>query len=281
MVSVRSVGVALVVGAAVTSGCGGDSVDEGTIADAATATIERGGVAAKGEIVAAGGEGAVIRANGVEDVRAGTAQYDLETEELAETLGGPKPRELDSRVVRRRSVLYATDPFIADLVRQRDATLRWLRLELDSPLIQRFRFDKIAQLMLQSPAHMLRFARVAKAEERVGEEGLDDGLETTHYSGTVSLRAAREAAEEYEEEFLERDTGVMGDDSDGSVDIDAWIDEDGLLRKVLLSYEVEDGPEERTMEISAVGEQVKLRPPDPTQYTSLEEVVRETLRRGE
>lgn len=260
----------LVTAAVLAGGCGGDDSDEDPIADAAETTIERGGVVAVGEIVAREGRNrrGVIHASGREDVRSGTADYELVTKGLAKTLGGPNPSEVDARVVKRRSVVYGTDPFIVGLLR--DERRRWMRITLGDTFTRRIGLEKFGYLLIQSPAHALRYARAARTEERVGRDRLG-----THYRGAVNMDKVKEAATDHERRILELDAEPMEHDPDGLIDIDAWIDDDGLVRKVLLSYDTKAGNLERRMEITDVGVPVRARPPDPSQFSAPEEGFRE------
>ena len=209
------------------AGCGGDGdPDPATISDAASATLERGGVRAKGKIWGSVDEktGFVIRSIGTEDAAAGLADYRLRSSGFVRELGGELPEALAARVVRRGSVVFALDPGLTRMLRRLRIRHRdWLQIEYADATVSGLpELTVMAFLLHQSPARLLHYARGAETEERGGETTVA-GARTTLYRGRVDLDAMRNRAPEHQRGVLRRDVDVIrAAERVDSIPIDAW-----------------------------------------------------------
>jgi hypothetical protein len=139
-------------------------------------------------------------------------------------------------------------------------------------------------------AYAALFAGAVHVAERGTEE--IDGVETTHYVGTIDLAKAIEGFSETFRKDVDRKTakqleaafGQLEDLGMGSIPFEAWIDAAGLLRRERLSMDfgglipgAEDAAMEMTVDFSDFGKPIDIELPKPSQVT---DVTRELARAG-
>jgi len=128
------------------------------------------------------------------------------------------------------TIIYMRMPFLAGLGVPGVSEDTWLRMDLES--IGELSGLDLTQLttLNQDPTQFLTYFESLVGEiDIVGTETID-GVDTIHYRGTVDMRAVLEAAGAVTdpaafEELLD----AIGSETQ---DIDAWIDDDGLLRQM-------------------------------------------------
>jgi hypothetical protein len=149
----------------------------------------------------------------------------------------------------------------------------WLKLDL-AKLGEAQGID-LAQLMQfnqSNPNGVLRYLRGATEDfEAVGEEDVR-GVETTHYRGTIDLRAVASHAPPAARKSYERIIEISGM---SHIPMEAWIDDDGLARR--LRYEQPlghgQGKVALTMELYDFGVEVAVRIPPEQQALDLMELI--------
>ena len=143
---------------------------------------------------------------------------------------------------------------------------QWLRYDLDS-LGPEFA-SILDQAQQVDPAESLSVLRDVADVTEVGRETLE-GVETTHYSGELDLRATLEASG-VDPAMLE---GAAGVDLDQPVPVDVWIDEDGLVRRYETSMEVSGTTTTTTFEVLEYGVDVEITAPPADETVAFDQLV--------
>jgi hypothetical protein len=115
------------------------------------------------------------------------------------------------------------------------------------------------------PSNYLEYLRGAEDVEIVGPENVN-GVDTTHFRGTVNLdEAAKGAGKADAIDELERELG------DVTGTFDAWVDGDGVPRRVVFGFAPSDGEGsfEMRVDVVSLGEAVTIDPPAADQVTDL------------
>jgi hypothetical protein len=149
----------------------------------------------------------------------------------------------------------------------------WLKLDL-AKLGEAQGID-LAQLMQfnqSNPNGALRYLRGATENfEAVGEEEVR-GVETTHYRGTIDLRAVASQAPPAARKSYERIIEISGT---SRIPMEAWIDDDGLARRLRYEQPLGHGQGNLafTMDLYDFGVDVAVRIPPQPQTIDLMELI--------
>jgi hypothetical protein len=260
--------------AAACGGTGGLS-PQAVVSDAATRSQEAGSSRVDLELTMSGfapGE-LTIAGEGVQDSEQQLARFTFDLSEIsALTGGGVDLSEIE--MVMAGSSLYIRLPFLES------AGLKpWVEIDLQKVGKEKgLDLPALQQLGQADPALTFAFLRAAGDDtEEVGEEEVR-GVQTTHYRTTVDLdRAAEQASAEQRAaiQALKEDTGLE------VVPVNAWIDDDGLVRRIDFDYEdVELQPGQRgdmtlRMEFYDYGADVNVEQPPPDEVMSFDELLQQ------
>jgi hypothetical protein len=152
----------------------------------------------------------------------------------------------------------------------------WVRIDVEE--LQRqsgatAQFDAFGQA---DPSQYLQFLQGAGEVEELGSATVR-GVETTHYSTVVDLDDALKQAPSEMRESLSRAIEASGSKR---VPVNAWVDSDGLLRRVRYSF---DGSEQTggrsstiTVDLFDFGTSVRVNPPPADQVMDLADILSKT-----
>jgi hypothetical protein len=112
-----------------------------------------------------------------------------------------------------------------------------------------------------NPADQMKIFTESKDVRRVGEETID-GVETTHYKGSISPREAAARLDPKSRGHLDELYGRAGD---RKVDFDLWVGRDSLPRKLVSSFATPDGRVNATMIFSAYNRRFTVSAPPADQ----------------
>ena len=135
-------------------------------------------------------------------------------------------------------------------------------------------------------SYVALFAGVVDA--RAAGEEIVRGIRTTHYTGTIDVVKASEAIAQVvgeeagteAQEQLERSVLQLNTLGLRRIPFDAWVDEDGLLRRQRFSMDLglvpgaEGGSMEMTVDLSRYGEPVEIRVPGRSEVTDITRLVK-------
>jgi len=168
------------------------------------------------------------------------------------------------------NVFYMKFPLLSGLA---GGDKPWVKLDLEELSDQQgVDLGQLQQLQQGDPTQMLAYLRAAGDFEEVGKETVRD-VETTHYRGTIDLKKALETVPEGQREQI-----VKLIDEGGLTELpaEAWIDGDGLLRKMALELakipDQEQGSMTMEMELYDYGAEVDVQPPPADQVADLGEL---------
>ena len=159
----------------------------------------------------------------------------------------------------------------------------WLKLDLAAVAGQSgIDLERLKQLRNNDPTGSLNFLRgVSDDVKEVGKEDVR-GTETTHYTATVDLTKAAEQAPPDVRDDVQQAAQQLGT---SRLPVDAWIDEDGRLRRERFSIDlskvqtpgggggVPGGTLTTTVELFDFGVDVEVSEPPPEQVTDLTTLV--------
>jgi hypothetical protein len=279
---------------ALAAGCGGDDVDSDTIAEAARATADRGGMKTEFKsitsLTGAPVAGLPISASGTEDPKRRHATYRVDMSSHAGVIpdAGDDPADFRGRLMRRGPVMYTSMPFMTKgLARDNGLEGHWF--EIDLRAAPNTTSDPMAALISssqQSPGQVFDYALAATTTERVGEEKLD-GVDTTHWRGELEFDRLPQVVPKDERLSVEGGAESLAEitDSDSSP-VDAWIDEQGLLRRIRVKHRFvktpdgkkTDGTLDMDARFSAFGTRVEVKPPPADDVITIAELIRAASR---
>ncbi|HEX8743658.1 MAG TPA: hypothetical protein VF712_11035 [Thermoleophilaceae bacterium] len=257
--------------AAVASGCGTDTVDPATVAEAAEATSAAGGAKIELEgTVSARGQTVDISGTGEMDEK-GRSAMEMELPGGAGTM----------RQVFAGYVLYQQLPGIEEQLGK-----EWMKIDL----VRAYRqvgvtLDLLQQPGGQDPRQMLAQLRNASgAIEKLGTEEVQ-GAETTHYKGDIDLRkqvdrvpaARRDEARRSVEKLIDI-SGTEG------YPMEVWIDDEKLVRRMRMKLSINNPAfggkigMDVTMEMSGYGSPVHIAVPPDEQVKDLTDTVARQLK---
>jgi len=179
------------------------------------------------------------------------------TYSFADVPGAPEDASMEMIV--DGSTIYLRGAFLPDA--------GWIRVDADAEGLEGLAVGSGSS----DPSAFLDYLRGADDVQVVGAEQVN-GVDTTHFRGTLDLgeiveqapaearRDAREAIEQLEAELGDLTTGF-----------EAWVDGDGIPRRVRFSFEPQagEGSFEIEMEIVRIGGDVEITVPPKSQVTDL------------
>jgi hypothetical protein len=194
----------------------------------------------------------------------GTLTFDLGN--LVGGLGGALGGSSQVEVVLDRTVVYMNFPALAQLLGGKP----WIKLDL-AELGKQAGVDlgELQALGQSDPSSFLQYLRGAASLQTVGTETVR-GTKTTHYKAQIDFAKAIASVPEAERaqlksglDQLEKQTGSR------TLPVDAWVGEDGLVRKIEVTYPAVAGgaPTSVTIELYDYGTPVQVTVPPADQVT--------------
>ncbi|RSN71079.1 LppX_LprAFG lipoprotein [Actinomadura sp. WAC 06369] len=206
--------------------------------------------------------GGKIRANGQFQLRP-TLKFSAELDEA--TRGGSAIPGLQGRAVYTGDMLYAKVPQLARFVA---GGKPWVKIDVNR-VAQQNGFDVrqlIDQVRKVNPAEQTKMLTGSEDVRRVGTEEVN-GVETTHYAGTVTVQ---DALSRLDAEAREEAKRHMPQDADATIEFDLWTDGDNLPRKLETDVKGDQGHAGKvTVVYSEYGESVSVNPPPAEQVGTL------------
>ena len=251
--------------AAAVAGCGGSDERERAsaqiVADAAAKTTEAG-TAHLSEIVTGAANGKPLghgSVTGVVDGRNGRGVITLHLGFFANAgAGGPSRDALEGKIIYLGERAWLTGPAIR---RRLSGSKRWVAAETRA-LQSSGLGGGIVGMGTLDPTKPIDFLRDATGKtEEVGSETVN-GATTKHYRTSIDYRlyldhvsADRRAALKSAVDGLDRILGTT------RFPVEAWVAEDGTIRRV--KGGIEGGPLKQgyTIDLTAIGEPISVRPP--------------------
>ncbi|MFI6521971.1 hypothetical protein ACIBF1_40905 [Spirillospora sp. NPDC050679] len=173
-----------------------------------------------------GREGARVRASGQFRLKPQLA-FSAKLDEFSK--GGQAVSGVQGQAIFTGDVLYARVPQLAQFVA---GGKPWLKIDVNQ-VAQRTGFDVkslIDQVEQVNPAEQTKMFTASKDVRRVGEESLD-GVRTTHYTGTVTVREALAKLDPQVRQKVEQRFGAGA--ADEKINFDLWTDGDNLPRRLV------------------------------------------------
>ncbi|MBE1531583.1 LppX_LprAFG lipoprotein [Actinomadura algeriensis] len=254
------------------SGCGGDG-SGGTAAnvnlsanEALLASSEQTSKAdtfqADLTVTNEGDGGGKISASGQFQLRP-TLKFSAQLDEA--THGGSSIPGLQGRAIYTGDVLYAKVPQLARFVADGKP---WVKIDVNQ-MAQRTGFDVqqlIDQVRKVNPAEQTKMLTGSDDARRVGTEEIN-GVETTHYEGTVTVQ---EALKQLDSQTREEVSRHLPKDADATIEFDLWTDGENLPRKLETNVRGDQGQAGKvTVLYSEYGESVSVNPPPADQVGTL------------
>ncbi|MEV5825715.1 LppX_LprAFG lipoprotein [Spirillospora sp. NPDC052242] len=206
--------------------------------------------------------GGEIRANGQFQLRP-TLKFSAELDEA--TRGGSAIPGLQGRAVYTGDVLYAKVPQLARFVADGKP---WVKIDVNQ-VARQSGFDVrqlIDQVRKVNPAEQTKMLTGSEDVRRVGTEEVN-GVETTHYAGTVTVQDALSRLDAQTREEVKR---YMPEDADATIEFDLWTDGENLPRKLETNVKGDQGHGGKvTVVYSEYGESVSVNPPPADQVGTL------------
>jgi hypothetical protein len=253
--------------AGILASAGSETAEAGSSRVAFTIATEIPGV--QEEPVEFTGEGAFDYAE-----RTGSATFDFG--ELFASLGLPAADD-PIQAIFDGPVIYLNFPLLAAFLPDAKP---WIKLD-PATLGEQQGLDlgQLQQLGQGDPSQLLDYLKATTAGvEEVGTEEVG-GVETTHYRGTIQLdRVAEQVPPEQREQAEAAIDRLIEQTGATEIPVDAWVDGDGLVRRLEYSYSAEvqvpgSDPQKVasvvTMEFSDFGTAVDVEPPPADQVTDL------------
>lgn len=182
-------------------------------------------------------------------------------------------QDLDMEMVYALPAIYVQYP--SGLLPGLPAGKPWVKLDLEK-LGQQAGFDlnQLMQVGQTDPSQGLQFLRGVSDVQSVGEEDVR-GVPTTHYTGTVDLRALAEtdpALKDAVDELIQR-SGIT------EVPIEVWIDHDNFVRRMKQTLEGATAGSGVKMDLTTTtelydfGTDVNVEEPPANQVVDLQDVL--------
>ncbi|WP_064455655.1 hypothetical protein [Streptomyces hygroscopicus] len=127
----------------------------------------------------------------------------------------------------------------------------------------------------KNPADDSAFLSGADNVKRVGEETID-GVRTTHYRGTITLRQMRESLKDEDAATRERREKSLKAYEEMGIDrlsMDMWIDPDGHTKRFRMRGDADKGPLDMTITFSGLNEPVTVKAPPANQTMDLSQLM--------
>ncbi|MBQ0965316.1 MULTISPECIES: LolA-like protein [Streptomyces] len=129
----------------------------------------------------------------------------------------------------------------------------------------------------KNPATESTFLTGAKDVEKVGTETVD-GVETTHYKGTVTLADLEKSIGDEDEATREKRKKSLEQYEKMGVDklsMDMWVDGDDQTKQFRMQADSDKGPLDMTFTFLGVNEPVKVTAPPAAEVADLAEMMKE------
>jgi hypothetical protein len=250
--------------------CGGDEASVGTgdnaVAAAAEKTLAEGSasftLAADIEVSAFGRNAkGGFTGDGEFDFDDTKGHYTLDLSDLGGQLG--LPGSVTGDVLRDGDVVYLNFPLLGILFPN---VKEWIKLELGSDSqLAGFDLGRFAEVV--DPSLYLSYLEAATGEaDEVGSEDVG-GVQTTHYKTEIDLEQARDTAPESQRSTID---ALIASGTE-TLPADVWIDQDGLVRKLMFEYSGSGGVgvSSVSMELSDFGVGVALDLPSADEVTDV------------
>jgi hypothetical protein len=234
------------------AGCGADDVNPESLAQAADATRDQGGVHMTIEsTINAAGQTIPVKMEGDADLENASAHIKTE--------GG-------NGIPRMENILVGTVMYLKMEGMEEQLGAEWAKVDL-AKAGEAAGID-LEQLMAGgqgSPADQLKYLKAMGNLEEVGSEDVD-GVGTTHYKGEVDLRKYPDTVPADEREQARKTVDKLLELSgDATMPMEVWIDEDDLVRRQKMTMK-QKKPQEFTsvtdVRFSDFGKQVSIEEPD-------------------
>jgi hypothetical protein len=269
--------LALVTPALLLGACGDDdddggSVDSDLLANAASATVDRGSsrIAMSGSISGPGLPGKVpIKADGVVDNAKRVGRLNFDFSSLAESIpegSGLDQASFKGEMIIDKLVVYMRFPFLAQLL---PSGADWIKIDAEA-LSEAAGVDlgSFSQLGQTDPSQSLQYLRAVSGDvEEVGTEEVR-GVETTHYKATVDLEKVPDVLPEDQREAMRKSIDALVKQAGtNEIPVEVWVDEDGLVRRMRqdFSFDAEGGQGKADftvdIEMYDFGVEVDVEPP--------------------
>jgi len=218
-----------------------------------------------------GDRSASVEADGAYDTGAGRMREMVDASELlAQFLprSGFLPAGLKVEVILDGRTLYASLPGLGSP----SAPDRWYRLgELPGPGV-----GSSAAPSMADPSGLLDLFGGVGNVERLGDEIIDD-VAVHHYRGEVDIEKAYSVLSDADRRRLDESIGSLGGGvpSFGSVPVEVWMDDQGIVRRMTSEIVTSGSPSARaafTIDFRQLGEPVEIVVPDPAQVTELSDL---------
>jgi predicted transcriptional regulator len=263
-------------------GCGGASAPvtpQAAVVQAAEKTADAGSSRASFEITMTGlgPEPFTMTGEGIFDSSERKGRMTMDLSALAEGSG----QELgEAEMIFDEFVVYMKFPFLQELQPQLKPWLKFDIRELGKE--QGFDLGQLSQLNQNDPSQALQYLRAASNDvKEVGKEDVR-GVETTHYRMTIDLKKVVDQAPEDQREQLRASIDQIVELSGiQMVPTEVWVDEDGLARRMKLTYEGmrfapgQQGDMTMTMELYDFGVEVDVEPPPESEVTDIQELIQQ------
>jgi LppX_LprAFG lipoprotein len=253
--------------------CGSDEASVGTgdnaVAAAAEQTLAEGSARftlAADIAVSAFGRNAegTFTGDGEFDFTDTQAHYTLDLTDLGGELG--LPGNVTGDVLRDGDVVYLNFPLLGILFPN---VKDWIKLDLGSGAqLAGFDLGRFAEVV--DPSLYLSYLEAATGEaDEVGSEDVS-GVQTTHYTTEIDLEQARDTAPESQRSTID----ALIASGTTTLPADVWIDQDGLVRKLVFEYSGDSGVgvSSVSMELSDFGVEVALDLPSADEVTDVSEL---------
>lgn len=259
--------------------CGGAEAlsPQTAVAEAATKSQEAGSSRVALELTMTGlaAEPLSITGEGIQDPEQQLARFTMDLSQVAGLTGGGVDLS-EIEIVLDGSTLYMRLPFLeaADLK-------PWIEVDVAAIAEQEgLDLPSLQQLGQADPAVTFAYLRAASDDtQEVGNEDVR-GVETTHYRMTVDLAQVADAVPEEQRDQMRAAVQALIEATGlDTVPVDAWIDGDGLVRRMDLAYENVDvapgkkGSMSMSMELYDYGVEVAVEPPPADQVMSFQELL--------
>jgi hypothetical protein len=265
------------------SACGGGTsapaTPQAAVVQAADRTSDAGSSRASFEITMTGlaPEPLTMTGEGIFDsqARKGRLTMDLSA------LGAGSGQDLgEAEMIFDDFVVYMKFPFLSE---QQGGLKEWLRFDIrELGKEQGFDLGQLSQLNQNDPSQELQYLRAASEDvEELGKEEVR-GVETTHYRMTIDLRkVVDQAPEEQREQLRAQIDQIVEQSGIQMVPTEVWIDDEGLARRMQLTYEGmrlapgQEGDMTMTMELFDFGVEVDVQPPPANNVTDLQDLLQQ------
>jgi len=144
---------------------------------------------------------------------------------------------------------------------------QWFKLDIKE--LTQLDIESLGGSAPTDPSELLPYLKGAGTITRVGVETIR-GVKTTHYRGSIDVSKVPSGASEREREAIEK---LVEQTGTRELPYDAWIDGDGLLRKLALEMSSkQEFAQTMTMELYDFGAEVTISLPSPEDVADWDEL---------